>query len=56
MKEPRVPLSAKDLVLIGGMQIHPYVKYVVDKFKKKLPKDDLKRYAKEVRQPQRYSN
>ncbi|KUL88110.1 hypothetical protein ZTR_04036 [Talaromyces verruculosus] len=28
--------------------IHPYVKYVVDKFKKKLPKEDLKRYAKEV--------
>ncbi|KAH8702593.1 SET and WW domain protein [Talaromyces proteolyticus] len=28
--------------------IHPYVKYVVDKFKKKLPREDLKRYAKEV--------
>ncbi|KAL2361160.1 histone methyltransferase set2 [Blastomyces dermatitidis] len=28
--------------------IFPHVKYVVDKFKHKLPKEDLKRYAKEV--------
>ncbi|KAI1965929.1 histone methyltransferase set2 [Ophidiomyces ophidiicola] len=28
--------------------LFPHVKYVVDKFKHKLPKDDLKRYAKEV--------
>ncbi|EGD92716.1 histone-lysine N-methyltransferase [Trichophyton tonsurans CBS 112818] len=28
--------------------LFPHVKYVVDKFKNKLPKDDLKRYAKEV--------
>lgn len=31
------------------MQLYPHVKYVVDKFKHKLPKEDLKRYAKEVR-------
>lgn len=35
--------------MLSLIQIHPYVKYVVDKFKKKLPKEDLKRYAKEVR-------
>jgi histone-lysine N-methyltransferase SETD2 len=29
-------------------QLYPHVKYVVDKFRHKLPKDDLKRYAKEV--------
>lgn len=29
-------------------QLFPHVKYVVDKFKHKLPKDDLKRYAKDV--------
>ncbi|KKZ60339.1 histone-lysine N-methyltransferase SETD2 [[Emmonsia] crescens] len=28
--------------------IFPHVKYVMDKFKHKLPKEDLKRYAKEV--------
>ncbi|TPX23641.1 histone methyltransferase set2 [Coccidioides immitis] len=28
--------------------LFPHVKYIVDKFKHKLPKDDLKRYAKEV--------
>ncbi|PWY85701.1 hypothetical protein BO94DRAFT_467388 [Aspergillus sclerotioniger CBS 115572] len=28
--------------------LYPHVKYVVDKFKHKLPKDDLKRYAKDV--------
>ncbi|PLB34689.1 SET and WW domain protein [Aspergillus candidus] len=28
--------------------LFPHVKYVVDKFKHKLPKDDLKRYAKDV--------
>ncbi|KAL3431146.1 hypothetical protein BDV09DRAFT_176919 [Aspergillus tetrazonus] len=28
--------------------LYPHIKYVVDKFKHKLPKDDLKRYAKDV--------
>ncbi|KAI9374517.1 hypothetical protein BJX61DRAFT_540761 [Aspergillus egyptiacus] len=28
--------------------LYPHVKHVVDKFKHKLPKDDLKRYAKDV--------
>ncbi|PGH06473.1 histone-lysine N-methyltransferase, H3 lysine-36 specific [Polytolypa hystricis UAMH7299] len=28
--------------------IFPHIKYVMDKFKHKLPRDDLKRYAKEV--------
>lgn len=30
------------------MQLFPHIKYVVDKFKHKLPKEDLKRYAKDV--------
>src|SRR5436189_3484502 len=30
------------------VQLFPHVKYVTDKFKHKLPKEDLKRYAKEV--------
>ena len=29
-------------------QLFPHVKYVMDKFRSKLPKEDLKRYAKEV--------
>ena len=29
-------------------KLFPHIKYVVDKFKGKLPKDDLKRFAKEV--------
>lgn len=29
-------------------QLFPHIKHVVDKFKHKLPKDDLKRYAKDV--------
>jgi ribosomal protein L21E len=32
------------------MQLFPHIKYVVDKFKHKLPKEDLKRYAKDVSQ------
>lgn len=31
------------------MQIFPHVSYVLNKFSKKLPKDDLKRIGKEVR-------
>ena len=30
------------------IQLFPHVKYVMDKFKGKLPKDDLKRFAKEI--------
>ncbi|KAI4126217.1 MAG: hypothetical protein LQ347_005063, partial [Umbilicaria vellea] len=30
-------------------KLFPHIKYVMDKFKSKLPKDDLKRFAKEVR-------
>ena len=30
-------------------KLFPHIKYVMDKFKGKLPKDDLKRFAKEVR-------
>lgn len=29
-------------------QLFPHIKYVMDKFKGKLPKDDFKRFAKEV--------
>lgn len=29
-------------------QLSPHIKYVMGKFKSKLPKDDLKRFAKEV--------
>lgn len=31
------------------MQLHPHIKHVMDKFKHKLPKDELKRYAKDVK-------
>lgn len=39
------------------VQLFPHIKYVMDKFKSKLPKDDLKRFAKEVCafQPQKLS-
>ena len=30
------------------MQLFPVIKHMVDKYKKKLPKDDLKRFAREV--------
>ena len=30
------------------MQLAPHIKYVMDKYRKKLPKDDLKRFAKEI--------
>lgn len=30
-------------------KLFPHIKYVMEKFKGKLPKDDLKRFAKEVR-------
>lgn len=30
-------------------KLFPHIKYVMDKFKGKLLKDDLKRFAKEVR-------
>lgn len=30
-------------------KLFPHIKYVMDKFKGKLPRDDLKRFAKEVR-------
>lgn len=33
------------LILI---QLAPHIKYVMDKYRKKLPKDDLKRFAKEI--------
>ena len=31
------------------VKLFPHIKYVVDKYKNRLPKDDLKRFAKEVR-------
>jgi len=31
------------------MQLFPHIKGVVDQYKHKIPKDDLKRFAKEVR-------
>lgn len=37
-----------NLMIANSLQLSPHVKYVMDKFKHKLPKDDLKRYAKEV--------
>ena len=35
--------------MLKETQLFPHIKYVMDKFKGKLPKDDLKRFAKEVR-------
>ena len=29
-------------------KLFPHIKYVMDKYRGKLPKDDLKRFAKEV--------
>lgn len=29
-------------------QLHPSISYVMNKYKSKLPRDDLKRFAKEV--------
>ena len=36
---------------LTAAKLFPHIKYVMDKFKSKLPKDDLKRFAKEVRIP-----
>lgn len=33
---------------LTATKLFPHIKYVMDKFKSKLPKDDLKRFAKEV--------
>lgn len=33
---------------LTSAKLFPHIKYVMDKFRHKLPKDDLKRYAKEV--------
>lgn len=35
--------------MLKKTKLFPHIKYVMDKFKGKLPKDDLKRFAKEVR-------
>lgn len=35
--------------MLTETKLFPHIKYVMDKFKGKLPKDDLKRFAKEVR-------
>ena len=31
------------------VKLFPHIKYVVDKYKQKLPRDDLKKFAKQVR-------
>lgn len=36
------------MLLLTELQLSPHVKYVMDKFRGKLPKEDLKRFAKEV--------
>lgn len=33
------------------VKLAPHIKYVMEKFKTKLPKEDLKRFAKEVSLP-----
>ena len=38
----------RSLPILIGRKLFPHIKYVMDKFKGKLPKDDLKRFAKEV--------
>lgn len=35
-------------MILIQVQLFPHVKYVMDKFKGKLPRDDLKRFAKEI--------
>lgn len=41
---------------LTGRKIHPQIKRVQDKYWSKLPKDDLKRFAKEVSQSMRSLN
>ena len=36
------------LVMINKSQLFPHIKHVMEKFKGKLSRDDLKRFAKEV--------
>jgi hypothetical protein len=36
------------MYLSNSFQIFPHIKYVMDKFRHKLPKDDLKKFAKEI--------
>lgn len=43
------PQSEHKIIRAHLFQLSPHVKYVMGKFKNKLPKDDLKRFAKEVR-------
>ena len=35
-------------VTLTVVKLFPHIKYVVDKYKQKLPRDDLKRFAKQV--------
>lgn len=41
-------MISTDMPWLTENQLYPHIKYVMDKFKGKLPKDDLKRFAKEV--------
>lgn len=34
--------------MLMALQLHPYIKAVVDQYKHKIPKEHLKRFAKEV--------
>ncbi|KAI5287812.1 histone methyltransferase set2 [Ascosphaera aggregata] len=47
-KEKWRQLSEEKQMKIYGNTLYPHIKYVVDKFKHKLPKEELKRLAKEL--------
>ena len=41
-------ITAPFSIMLIQAQLFPHIKYVMDKFKGKLPKEDLKRFAKEI--------
>jgi SET domain-containing protein len=45
VRPTKLVYSPKPLI---RMQLFPHIKYVVDKYKHKLPRDDLKKFAKQV--------
>lgn len=48
MRTRSVPFRCGEMFMTYTLQLSPHVKYVMSKFKNKLPKEDLKRFAKEV--------
>lgn len=48
MRTRSVPFRYGEIIMANTLQLSPHIKYVMSKFKNKLPKEDLKRFAKEV--------